>query len=1757
MSCDIKIENIIFHIEKIWRTDKINKEIYIFVGNINDKVKYVLEKLEKKENIKNKEEIAILKNKYSNYYLNWIKFLKNNIKIKFIYESIYIDDNINDIRKKIFVYLSKYKENYFILPENQELWLENNKQKEVIGFYYENKYDEKILLEPCIYIKPLEDKEFRVGVNYKINTSENNILIKDLLDILNIKSHTIYLTDAIDEEKYIQLKTKTKNISKNLINTYFKKHFPFYKNEVDLKKIKKNYLDLQNFYKKENYFYKLQDNSNNIENNSTIFGNCNIINIQIKINTFKKDKQVIKNLDLYQVFDYLREKKLDINTPFIKYGEDLINIPVSIISREALLQDKIKKNKLKDWILKDLTKKINGINIKRFIKDYNNEPRYLSLNLKKNTEIDLFMAFENNNNANFYDISYCVKNCKNLIDDINKNIISQNNNIKFIEPPNMDIKNNIILLKDNTKIKFMNIMIPIKKEQKFDFKKLYEYSKNFSSYLYDDNNDLDPKNKQTFENDLKLRYKKVSSFTPMNKIIHFIDILRQDNYSDGNIINILQKKYEISVNEASKYLLEWKKKLGSTKNLKIDPEFKLGIKIEINNSNIKLSGITKTYLVPIIYNFITTFINLYLKHQKKNNEKLIQYFNNKNINNNYNNIDLYQYNKNVSLDLFDYNNINKELNSNNYDINNLNTANELYHNINKEYNTNNNNNNNNINGLASVSDIVPEARLKCDDAIPEKSTCGDYCNDNSYFIRRLQLYDNQLFKPEKEKGNKNKKIKKKTKYSIICQRKRQPIILPYDPEEKKNVKRDSFTYSIKYSTRPEYPRWYICPNIWCPICEIPISENDIDKKTINKRPTLGEGGVCITAMCPFGEHQVIIREESDAIYPGFTDSQSNDGFCLPCCYNLPHQSEKYKAKYKRYKKCMKMETENNNVKNGKIYILGKTSPIDNDRYGLLPTIVSKLLNTKLDTGYLEFEKGYLKKGIKQYENNSFLSCILDIFSCDKINMNVNIDTLINILIDKLDENLFRSLYNGNLQVLFDNSKVKLKAIDNYKNYLKNKKINITHLYLWDFLQRENILFENGINIFIFENNKLLCPKGENTNIFYDINKKNILLLKTGKIYEPIYYLEGEGKQALKKCLFNSNLIEIKKLYEIAHQGCSNIYDIDWEQVLKKNIKKNNLKYSNTCITFDYSLQFVLEELIKSIKNNKLDKGYIPLKQYIDSYNKVYALLLNNNLYIPIKPSALLDKLKYEILIDNKNLPKISFKDTIKFFSQINKNTELKYEIHTKILDLKDKKEIIALVNNNGRVIPIIPIKNNDKTLEVSHLNYYSDLDEAIENNIIMHDQRIEKINKKNFEDETYNRMRFDLANFIYRNKKYSKEIEEIIKNDKKLDLNIQRKNMYKILNTIFSNITTQKKHSINYNYYKTPNKRIPCFIRNIKKIIHNKYENILSCDDDPHCVIDKNSCKLYINKYNLLEIYNGIENYNYYLSKILDELIRYKIKREEILYNRIDNIINKQLIPEDTKKYLLIKSLDEEEVNNKIEQIYYDNKGVFIDNRDLYELSTTKEFAFNKNYYLKSNIDLVNNYKYEELSIYWFKYLGDKFKVNTHVDTLFNLIANAMNSNKNFYSKNKNLDNIDIKDLIIKNIMIPMKNKKNINKLEQKIFNKYKESCSSNELTKVNNFEELIIFINNNDYKGCSIDLEYISKLYNINIIILDKRIKKNQQGFDLYLTKESKYYILIYRFIVSDQYLYNLIGIKNKFLFYEKDLSPKFMNEIIFDNHK
>jgi len=176
-----------------------------------------------------------------------------------------------------------------------------------------------------------------------------------------------------------------------------------------------------------------------------------------------------------------------------------------------------------------------------------------------------------------------------------------------------------------------------------------------------------------------------------------------------------------------------------------------------------------------------------------------------------------------------------------------------------------------------------------------------------------------------------------------------------------------------------------------------------------------------------------------------------------------------------------------------------------------------------------------------------------------------------------------------LEIVFNDRTKNIRPIDNFKNYIMNPDILVDHKYLWDYLQRPGILFDDddGINIFIFENNNLLCPMGENVEYFYNDKRDSILLIKHKNFYEPIYYLEGDAKSAKIKCKFSSSSRkEIQKIIEISKEGCGSSVDtvINWEEVLKRNIQKYDLKIQNpSVVSMGPDLQTVLNELLGRLK----------------------------------------------------------------------------------------------------------------------------------------------------------------------------------------------------------------------------------------------------------------------------------------------------------------------------------------------------------------------------------------------------------------------------------------------------------------------------------------------------------------------------------------------------------------------------------------------
>jgi hypothetical protein len=1751
MSCDVKYDDIIF---TIYKKSRISKDEYnVFIGKVNNNIENILKKLEKREGVITKDDQIILKKTYPKYFNQWIQIVKNkNIKLKFIFIKIHIDDNISDIKKKIFVYMSNTETKDYILPENIELWLEKeDKGTELIGYFYEDKNTgKKENFKPSIY-EIITAKLLETKIDYtllKKNTSENNILIYDILNQNNYIKNIIYMCDAKDDEKYLQkLKIQIKD---NIINNYFKKYWPYVNLKYNIDEVIKNYVIFKDYYEKEIYINNLIDNTH-VSN--SIFGSCNIQTIYFKVAdevNIENEKLHKEEIDLFQILDYLKDNQLNDKMPYIKYSEEDFETPFILISKKAISDGLLDKATISDWLGlndKDNVKKINGISLKRYSKDYNDKPKYYSVLLNKYGVLQITVSYLNENKANFSDVEYAMNDCRHFIETVNRNrIVKKVNEKAKIQLPEFKYKDGNIITNKYTNIIFMIISIPLNLSVPLDFKNLYEFSKKFPYFIVDTpKNILKTDKNEKDETSLKIRYKRISGFVNMNDILLDIDKLKEKSVDNGLIIKLLQKKYERSVEEIKSYIIEWERKYSSSKSSKISSEFKQGILVTITNSKILVHGITKTYQISLIYKFFTTFLNIFINYDNYIKEKEFKkVFTGKNTNNNnkiYENS--YEYNNNVVLNI-------EKINYTNYDIDEF-YENEVNNNqaINDDiYNTGIDNENKNkqlitqyspkIEGMASLDQVGSDIVLKCEDAIPEKATCGDFCNDDYYFIRRLQLYDIKLFKP-------NKGIKGKyEKYTKSCQAKRQPVVLAVDPEKDPRIKRDSYTYAMKYSSDPNtFQRWYICPKIWCPYCEIPISETDIDKSTMKLRATKEKSRMCKTVVCPFGNHLAYVKDKDaeNEIYPGFISKNVHpNGLCLPCCFKKPKNKPKT-IDYIRMRKCMGEEDENVNfkLKDSQIYILGKGVPIDKNRYGKLHIELERLLKTNLETGYLGNKSGYLRKGISHVKNNSFLSAISDVISCDKKNINMDVYKIKSMILNKLNDTLFKSLYQGNLPNIFF-------TIENFKKYILNDNIVIEHKYLWDFLQRENILTDEGVNIFIFENNNLICPKGENVNFFFDKNKKSILLFKFNQYYEPIYYLEGNGKTAIINCLFDYNREEIKKIFDISMEGCKDYYDINWIEVLKHNMMKYNFKVDNLTISNGYDLQTVLNELLIAIKNKKLDQKFLPKVQYMDTYYKVFGLMLNNGLYLPISPCKLNDKLDFKLIIDMNDINKLSIKDTIKLTDQISKNTNLKNKITFKVLDLKNKKTIIALLNEYNRFIPVLNEKDNIKNIKVADINYFSDIEEYIYDGAEMLDNRIEIMNKKKFEDETYMRLKFELSKFInYKeNKSYYDKILEIINSNEK-DINKNRIKMFSLLNSIFKLLISTKNKDINYYDYKTPNKRIPCSIRSINNNSNNNNNSTkLGCHDDPHCIKVNNECKLFLNNINLIDKDRKIDNYDFYISKIIDELLRFKLKRNEILNDNIPIIIDKKIIVANPKKYIVIKTVNKEDIQNIIEKVFLDNNGIIIDTQNLYEDVSTNDIGFKKNKFLKVRVKELNESKSDYLSTYWIKILGFIYTVKLNVtDSLLFLLLNIINSQelKN-NSNNKLIDVNDLKNIIIKYI--------NERKNKNDILTLYSKMKSFKNIPDIDLIKEKIL---SEEYKGTEADLNIISRIFNINFVILDKRSKKNDTNIKIIKSNnyKSDYFVLLYKTKIGESYIYNLIQSKGKIIFKMNYFPPKFINLI------
>ena len=1726
--CNIIKPEIIIIIYLVKRhKNKNKKKAYLFVGDVNNNLKNTLMKLGTDKI--NSNDIKILKKEYPLYYKEWLKI---NCNVEIVNNKIREDDSIYLIKNKIFAYISKLSEDYYIIPNNQQIWFYKKDKIKVLGYYYETVEN---MASP--YNKMIIDKKFVDNYDIKINNvlyNDNDIILMNELDIYNPKEHYIYVANLMDEIKFITIKKKTE-LNDRIINGYLHKYWPKGDIKFNTDRYKKYLSNICKTVNQEKYSFSLI-NSKDID--YSIIKNCCILQSILHVNHKYKNKDKKDYIDLLKIFNYIRDH-ISADMPFTKYKDDEWDKPYIAVHKKSVEDGIITKAEIVNWCFSKIKKvsgkvktiqSVKGLQVRLYLYTWVNIKKYLVLNIYKDGKLEIKLNYKEDYEANFKKLEDGVNKVIKLIKEINNGI---NYNIygdeRKIEEPGFYVDKHRIKLKNNTKIAFIDTHSLYSLPLDINHVEFYNFIKTFSNFVVPILDE--PSNGRR----IHFKYRRVNNFRNMSKIFETITILREKGLTDFDIIIELEEEYLKDRDEIKKLLKDWKKRYGVLKNrrgllkqygidlnIKYDPNDLTKNKIIAKGSKniIELYNVNK-FAIAITYMFLN--INKYKKDKKfiKFIYETIDFSKISNEENIFNNV------------IQNTGKVNNTNNSDNDDIYKINDNNdeiytedfhnsEILDNININYLLEDKEDNKNTK-IKFGEEISNEIKLSvvCDKPNYKIDTCNDICNDTYYYLRRLQRYDTRLFK-FKAVG------KYKSLYSKKCQssQERQPVVLDSDPEKNSKIKRDSYTYSIKYGSDANHQYYYICPKVWCPTCNIPIKYSDL-KKFEKRRGK--KGSLCSVGKCPFGNHDAFIREneyysgatdKNKGGYPGFIDSTGHpDALCMPCCFAKPHNTGR-SSKYKTYLKCLGEEYSDIIDDPNQIYILGKGFPIDENRYAILPPDINKLFMNECSTGYLkEGTSCYVRKGLNYLKNikQSFLITIADLVSEDKKNP-TTLQKLKKYLINNLTPDLFISLNRGLLNIKFKDPTNNRPAYENFKDYILSDQF-INEEFLWDLLSRPNILYPDGINIIIMNFSRIICPTMYGLTNIYDINRPTYFIIKNNNIYEPIYRIVN-SKTILYTWYFSGLNKIVSTIISVITKNCNEI-SYNWNYKILENQKKYNVIYDVTD-----KKEYNLIETIKILTSIKIKVS----KQVLDSYNKVIGVITKKKIFIPCFPSELDINIKYDTKYLDQDYNKIQ-----KIYKKISKQTELNLNVKYKILN---NKMIIAVVLENGVIINVKEKKNINDDIKISNKNYYKDLDEVISKNIVYEDGRSLNVKKYEYEEESYNRLKYLLSKYLNKTNNI-KTREELLKNIK--DTNID--NIMKIIDRIFKK-RVHRSSKINLDNYKVPNQRILCY-------------KLTKCND-PHCIMINSKCLLNISKNNLL---NGVNNLEIYKSMIAYELVYNKLRKDLILNNKIPSVINIKKLNESDKEILFYGK----DILDKIDELYEDSSNIYISKYGAYELDDPPEFKDDPTLTIKSSdnlsetllIDLIN------LSTYWILRLGDEYRyypLNFENSSLFINITYIINKLSKeidediIYNvqiiKDSLLDYIDNIPILYLKLIDSDMGGKGVNDILE-LYRKY----YPNKYMNVYTIQELKNFIKDNEYNCSYIDIYLLSIIYNINIILLQNRIttKNNHKGYTCIGSGiiESSKYIIIYTKETKKGIIYNLVQKSSKIYFKYDELPKSFTNFI------
>ena len=646
-------------------------------------------------------------------------------------------------------------------------------------------------------------------------------------------------------------------------------------------------------------------------------------------------------------------------------------------------------------------------------------------------------------------------------------------------------------------------------------------------------------------------------------------------------------------------------------------------------------------------------------------------------------------------------------------------------------------------------------------------------NIGNYFSDRREKKDEKLFVYETQDGF--------TSYSRLCESNldRQPVVISNDEKLRIDANHNgSYTSAIEYGSDPQTKNWFICPRYWCLLTNSSLTEEEVksgvcggiigkDKKKVPKGAYVYE----------FDSGKDLHHEKNELVDgkmvkgkyvhngPGFLKQKNPSGNCLPCCFKLSNS----KSQQEKTAQCTGNQQGKKPAVLDNKYIEGYvTMPLDKGRWGFLTISVQKFLNTnqqesqmpKNPSYILPNKKCFLRYGVENSNNQSFIACISEIYSykrrvapptildmkkelvkgCDlDTYLRLNNGSIVNIFkqnntdINKL-ENYLKTYENTQFLQTLDTKKEEhvdfiMETISSYENYLDfilDDVHVIDHTYLWglviDIIKDLNLVIIELVDDDITDNISLICPTNSH-KVVYDERRETMILLKKGVYYEPIYqYFENNHVLEVQKSFTESTSTDEFRntLKEIEHKQLHSCSPVS---------KKND--------TYSFKKNIVSAELMKKLNNIK----YVIKYQVSNYQSKCIGFYASKDekkdgIFVPCSPSALTvtHKIKY---MDDSSIWH-TFAETVKRLRKISELSNRQIKCLPSII-VQDDMLFVGMLTETNQFVqfssPEITVSGSD--LPIINKTNYNVVDKIITSTKKEDSLRVKTMRKISLEQQFY------------------------------------------------------------------------------------------------------------------------------------------------------------------------------------------------------------------------------------------------------------------------------------------------------------------------------------------------------------------------------------------------------------------------------------